>query len=587
MPHVTELASALQTALQKYSVRIGVRCIFDADDLNIDLSNYLNMDAPVNIQKAISILPYGTIGRYQVGEVTLRMINKDDYFNHTNSSSPFYYASARIISAKGSSDTSVALLKGDGAKFADVSKITLGQGGTATTFTIASVDTSDPNEDVVNFTASGSVAYASGTVIETVYLPGRKVTLKTIVENETTEITQFVGILKGHPKINAEYAEITIYDPIKQLLDVELEATSSRIMNDTIVDTLEYNREDASTGTLDNAQIDVNFGCPIGEWQIVFADATNFTIYAPTGEEQSGDTSSDMFFPTGAGTYWVTIETGAWASSFEAGDKIKFQTVCALGPPLYSAAYSIPAFLKTVITAEFGADLPVTEINETAFDSLITYYDEMFGQITFTENTTVLKAIELIQQTINASVFPQNDGKIGIFTYRPRYDDGSSFPVLSPDTDIREVDMSDLGRIDTVIAHWNYSHPENTYLNKLIIPDAEASRLNAIEIKLPAAYSEAIARSAAERLWIMWRKGVRAYQISEKFNYGVAWELGDIFRISSDHPSIPSRVVVVYELQKDLRNGEVVANCYDLNYAFANFLVLDSGHKLDNGKVLW
>lgn len=587
MPHVTELASALQTALQKYTVRIGVRCIFDADDLNLDLSNYLNIDAPVNIQKSIQILPYGTIGRYQVNEVTLRMINKDDYFNHTNSSSPFYYATARIIAAKGSSDTFVNVLKGDGAKFANVSKVTLGQGGTATTFTVASVDTSSPTEDMVNFTASGSVAYAAGTVLETVYLPGRKMTLKTIVNDEATEITQYVGILKGHPKIHAEYAELTFYDPIKQLLDVELEATASRILNATAIDTVEYNRADASTGTLDNAQIDINFGCPIGEWRIVFADATTFTIYAPTGETQSGDTSSDLFFPTGAAIYWVTIETTAWAGSFEAEDEITFSTSCVLGPPTYPTYDNIPQFIKAVILDEFGADLATSDIDETAFNSLITYYDEMFGRITFTENTTVLKAIELLQQHINGSVFPKNDGKIGIFAYRPRYDDGSTFPELSPDTDIREIDMSDLGRIDTVIAHWNYSHPENTYLNKLIIPDTEASRLNAIEIKLPAAYSEAIARSAAERLWIMWRKGVRAYQISEKFNYGVAWELGDIFRVSSDHPSIPSRAMVVYELQKDLRNGEVVASCYDLNYAFSNFAVADVGHKLDNGKVVW
>lgn len=587
MPHVTELASALQTALQKHSVRIGVRCIFDADDLNIDLSNYLNMDAPVNIQKAISILPYGTIGRYQVGEVTLRMINKDDYFNHTNSSSPFYYASARIISAKGSSDTSVALLKGDGAKFADVSKITLVQGGTATTFTIASVDTSDPNEDVVNFTASGSVAYASGTVIETVYLPGRKVTLKTIVEDEATEITQFVGILKGHPKINAEYAEITIYDPIKQLLDVEIKATSARLQNTTALDTVEYNREDASDGLLDNSAIVIGFNCPIGEWRIVFSTATAFTLYAPTGETQTGSVSSDFFYPSAAGTYAVTIETTAWSGTFEEADEITFRTACVMGPSLYPIYDNIPQFIKAVILDEFGADLTTSDINETEFNSLITFYDEMYGAITITENTSVLKAIELLQQHINGAIFPQNDGKIGIFAYRPRYDDGSSFPVLSPDTDIREIDMSDLGRIDTVIANWNYSHVDNKYKNKLIIPDTNASQLNAIEIKLPGTYNESIARSAAERLWIMWRKGVRAYQISEKFNYGVAWELGDIFRVSSDHPSIPSRVVVVYELQKDLRNGEVVANCYDLNYAFSNFAVADVGHKLDSGKVVW
>ena len=589
MPHVTELSAALQAALLPTSnaLRIGVRCIFDPDGAALDLSNRLDFSAPVSISKSISILPYGQIGRYQVSEVRLRFINADGYFNLTNISSPFYYVAVRIITAKGSGDDFVELLKGDGPKFEGLTSVTLGQGPTATAFTIDSIDETDPNKDVINFTASGSFAAAAGTILETAYLPGTKVVLKTIVSDEATEITQFVGFMKGHPSVNARYAEMTLYDPLRQLLTVNLEATSAKILNDTAIDTVAYTRADASDGLLDNDQIDISYGCPIGEWKIVFTSATAFTITAPSGESQEEATSGDVYFPSTAGIFWVTIETGAWSGTFETGDEITFNTNCVLGTPLFNSTPDIPSMIKEVIVGEFGADMDLADVDEDAFDDLIAYYDEMFGKITFTEPTTALKAVELLQQHINGAVFFTNAGLISIFAYRPEYDDGSTFPTLSPDTDIRELAMEDLGRIEAVIARWNYSHVDDEFKNTVYIPDTDFDPDQYLEIRMPAAYSEAIARSAAERVWAMWRKGVRSYEIREKFNYGVSWEIGDIFRISSDHPSIPSRVVVIYDLRKDLRSGECLARAYDLNFAFNNFLQLDVGHELDTGKVLW
>ena len=85
----------------------------------------------------------------------------------------------------------------------------------------------------------------------------------------------------------------------------------------------------------------------------------------------------------------------------------------------------------------------------------------------------------------------------------------------------------------------------------------------------------------------MWRKGVRRYRIQEKWNYGLAFELGDLFKISSRYPVIAERAVVVYQLSKDLLNQTVTALAYDLNYAFDGFAFCDVGDQLDSGKVIW
>jgi hypothetical protein len=584
--HLTELSSTLQTALTKRLIRFGVRCILDPDGLAIDLSDYLDAEQPIQIRKSVSIMPYGEMGRFTISEVTLRLINRDDYFNPDNSASPFYYASTRIIEAKPLAQKWVKVRKNEAAKFSVGGNVTLGSGKNRAGFNISSIDTSDPNFDIINFSSTAGTDYPAGTVLEVSYIPGKRVVLKTVINNESEEITQFVGILKGYPKITAQYAEITLFDPLKNLLETPVRATSVYFYNNSKTSTVKTTLDNDSTGTFDPDYVDVFSNCPIGTWEIEFTSATNYVLTDPYGTETTGHVSTNLYYPEGAPLPQLQIDADAFGGTFVAGDRITFQTTLVLGGP-FTSQQTVIAHVKQLMTnSGYGAGLPESLIDTTTLDNLDSFYDEMVGYLTVTRPESVLKVCEMLQQQINGWLFTRNNGLISLFIYRPK-DPDATYPTLSPTADIREVDMSDLGRIEAIVAEWHYSHSDRRFLRTLYVPDEESAGGAVVNIKLPAAYSEAVARSAAERLWVFWRRGIRVYQIKEKFNYGLAWELGDIFNISSNIPSIGNKTVVIFELNKDLRNAEVTALAFDLNFAFENFLILDVGHKLDTGKVIW
>lgn len=590
MPYLTELSSALQTQLDKTVVGpLTTELILDPDDLNIDLSDYIDSGSSLALSKQIAIQPYGQVGRFTISEVTIRLINKDNFFNVNKIGKQFYYASARLLVDKGSSDTFIRLIKGEGDRFDDatITKVTVGQDENAVEFTISSIDTSDPDYDQINFTASGSVAFSAGTIVETLYLPGRNVVIKTNVADESERITQFTGLLKGHPRLYPDgSASITIYDPFKELLDVDLKANDYRILDADLSSTLSYNRaEDPESDgqlALSAITIDDQF-CKIGDWKIVFDDASgNFTLTDTEGNTYSGSTGSSLSVPST--DTQITIPTSAWSGSFDENDEITFQTTLVLGDPVNTIIH-IPEMIHQALLADWGAQLSTSDIDNATFVALNSEYDEMFGKITISRPTTVLKFIEQLQSHINGNVYHKNDGKFSIAVYRPRYED-SSFPTLSPDADIIEVNMEDMGRLDHVRVEYAYNHDNGQYESSVTIPD-DSKAVNPLIVKLPAYYSDAQARSTAERIWVMWRKGVKTYQIKEKFNYALAMELNEIVQISSDHPEFGSRYVVIYEIRKDLLDGGIALMGYDLNYAFDNFLFLDVGHKLDSGKVVW
>ena len=112
MPFVTQLSTDLQNALLKDIVTgIGVEVILDPDGKALDISGYVDRNASLVIQKQKSILPYGSLGAFTVKEVRLRLINKDDYFNHYKKSSPFYYATTRLFAAKPASQGYIDVLR--------------------------------------------------------------------------------------------------------------------------------------------------------------------------------------------------------------------------------------------------------------------------------------------------------------------------------------------------------------------------------------------------------------------------------------------------------------------------------------------
>jgi len=589
MPHIDDMSAALQTALKgPLPAQSSLELILDPDGVAIDLSDYVN--GRVSIRKGKSISPYSGIGAYQASETQVSLINTSDIFNRNQITQQFYYAASRLLVNKLIGDSFIQVIKGDGGKFAAGKTVTITEDGSSVDFEVSSVDETDPDFDQINFTGNGGRAFGAGSVVEIQFLPGRKATFKTIVNGVAEKVDQFTGILKGHPDLRATGAAMTFYDPLKTLLDVSLKANGFVKLLDSegnFDTTLAYSRAEdpESDGAIDLDQVilgDDNL-VQIGDWQIRFKNTSgDFIVTDPAGNTQQGNTATLFLMPLQG--FQLQIPIAAWSGTFDEDDEITFSTTCSFGQPV-NTYNSLPEMIYRCLIEGFGAGLSAAnDLEDASFTDLIAEYDEMFGAITFTQKTTVLKAIEVLQQHINGGLYYTNGGKIAISVYRP-LKEGPVIRSLSPDADVIELQQDDLGRIDRVTAEYAYSQRTGKYERSVTVPSEETTG-NLLTIKLPAFFSEAQARSTAERIWVMWRKGVSAYSITEKWGYGLGLDVNDLLQVSSSHPLFAGRLVEIYEVEKDPVAQLVRIRAYDINYSFGQFLFLDV-HNLDSGRVIW
>lgn len=592
MAHISDMSAALQAALLKEApARCSVEMILDPGGLNLDLSLYVARDVPLRLNKRKSIQPYGNVGAYSIAEISVEMKNDGDVFNHNRKGALFYYAFSRLTVDKGASDAYIRIPPGAADRFDDpsISTLIVNLGETSYTFTISTI-VPGTNYDQINFTDSGSIAFADGAVVETPYLPGRRVSLKTIVSGETEKIDQFVGILKGHPALTPGRARITLFDPLKEILDVELKANDYRTIDGSTgaaASTLEYKRANSdpeSTGLLDMSQVIISINkCKIGSWSIRFtSNGGAYQITDPDGEVYSGSTGAAGSFP--ATNTQIAIPVAAWSGSFDLGDEISFQTVCSFGSPI-NGYDSVPSMIEALLLETFAANLPLAALDSSAFTDLKTDYDEMVGSITYTRPTSVLKAIEILQQHISATLFSLANGLISIAVYRPRYQ-APTLAELSPSAEIMELSQDDLGRLERVLVQYAYSHTERKYTREMRLPDGATFSGKELTIRAPAYHNAAQARAVGERVLHMWRKGVKAYQIKEKWNHGLGLEVNELVKISSLHPALASRPVEIYDVRRDINAQRVDLLAFDLNYSLEGFLTYDI-EQYDTGKAYW
>lgn len=602
--HWTDLSAELQTALIRPVVpEIKVRCILDPDGINIDLSEYINRDSSINIRKGKQIFPYGDIGRFQIGEVSIDFINRNNYFDSKDKSSPFYYAVSRLYEAHDGTQTFIRVVKGQGSRFAADLFANMNDGQSSVRREIDNIDETPAKYDQINFKSAwtgDAYSFSGGQLVETDYMVGKTIVLKNYIEGVSTEIEQFRGILKALPQISDNGVKLTIYSNFKNLLDVSLKANTYRVFDDSVGNyhsTIEYQRVNESDGEISGIAISTGAPstdlCKIGQWEIEFTtEIQDFIVTDPDGLTFNGNTSESFY----AGVYphfQIYIAAFAWTGTFDPGDKITFQTVCSLGRAdfwsisAYNNYFTIPWMLKALLLETFAANLDVSEIVEENFDKLITDYDEFTGAISFKQPTTVLKAIELLQQHINSTIFHNNSGLFDIHAYRPQLIP-DTVPELSPDADIRELDIEDLGKVERVWANYLFDHEEGGYQGKIIIPPLATEQGDKVELNFPA-YTSADygpARGASEHVAQMWRRGVRRFAVTEKWNYAIAFDINDIVKISSLYPQLAKTVVEVFEVEKDILNGVCRINNYDLDYSFGNYLFYDQ-HNWDSGRVFW
>ena len=593
MAHITELSSALQTALNRNVVfnRPEAHVVLDPDGDAIDLSAYV-ADADVAVRKQKGINPDESLGRITISEVTIKFLNINNYFSPEYTDGPFYYTGTKLYADYTHGGTTIDVPK----NFAVKTGLTLvvRSGKYSDSAVIASIDTSDSYYDRITFTAalSASTDYSAGAVVETKYRVGDYITIATAFKGSgapTDEIAQYKGVISALPKLSGAYAYVTIQDTLRDLLTTQLRAntTKSRLSNTSVnlKSSLTISREDASTGLLSENGISINeYYCKIGAWNIAFTDATTFEVTDPGGVKYEGSTTTD-FYAGDTTIYQLHIPTTAWTGAFEQGDEIDFNTFCTICYATHgSNGNTVPKIIELLLTETFAANLSSADYDTTAVDRLKSDFSEYRAGITFENKISVLKAIEVMMRHINAAMFVQNNGPVSFNSYKPQLEPDDP-NTLSPDADIRAAEMEIYTRKSRVIGKYDYSG--GLFNKEFSYPFNEGEPH--VELLLPAftaderIYAEAIAR----RIYTMWERGVKVYKIEEKWNHGVGFDINDQFAISSDYPAMDSAVVEVFSLNKVVNHpGKVEALVYDTSYNYDRYLFLDV-HRLDDGRVLW
>jgi len=597
MPHLDELHANLQAKLDKQIVDpCYVEVIIDPDGVNIDISSYVKRGTALTISKKKSIRPYSKLGSYSVSEVNITCNNIADFFNHNVKGKTFYHATTRLFQDASSANSYFDVPAGDGDKLVSGDSVFITDLSTGTTVekTIDSIDTTTYTYyDRIATTAALGTDFDAGARAETLYLVGKEVIVKSYFDLVTQKVNQFVGVLAALPKLNNTEARLTIVDNFSKLLNIDITANSYKTLIDslgTYSDNLIITRAEdpASEGLFNLDEVTINTGyCKIGDWKIEFIDESqNYTVTDPDGIEYTGGTLGDFTVGTSP-THQLIIADGCWGASndYDKGDIIEFKTTCAMGLGV-NTYNSVPQMLYRLLIEDFGAGLDTGDLATTPWADIIDQFEACRGAITFTKATTVLKAIETLQAHINASVFHNNDGEISIAAYRPQLESGSEY-TLSPNADISELDQEDLGRIQRIRLNYNYTQ-EGGYQNKQILPDGAFQVGTFMELNYPAYHTSdrPQTRSSGSRIFRMWERGLKAYEIQEKWNTGIAFDINETYKISSNHPALAERLVEIYEIKKDINNKTVTFSAYDRDFVFGNYAFTEVDYT-DRGKVTW
>lgn len=286
MSWYTDLPSDWQTELgKKTGAKINIEVFYDPDGQNLQLNMKHDIVdiSPVMNERDLDI---EWIGRNTVYDMMLTFHDPDDYFNPTNSASPFYNCSGELYRDHVAGEYVLQLLDKSGVSF------------TADQVVRIADETNSQDLIVGGFTAaSGSTYYHEISLNEALSYKFSKHTRVFARPNEKTEIlvrlnmtgctskvTCFRGRLLKDPECSSGKAMLTLVDIKKYSLDEEVIGadTSStnklKCMNTsgTLADSVTYSS--GAGVTLDRAEVEVLNNAKLRKWVATFLSATTFTL---------------------------------------------------------------------------------------------------------------------------------------------------------------------------------------------------------------------------------------------------------------------------------------------------------------------
>ena len=593
MAHLSELSAALQSALDRNVIFNFpyAKVVLDPDGDAIDLTDYVLSDK-IEINKSRNINPDESFGKLSVSELTVKFINKNNYFSPENIDGPFYHATTRLYADYSAGSSTIDIPKDFTVKTGLI--IQISHGLHTAEATVSSIDESDSYFNRLTLNTTFSYDYPAGSMVETKYRVGQKIQIQTAFNDLTDTIEQYSGIIAALPKIYGPYAEITLQDNLKGLLNTQLKANTTRRIVTTLSSYmqggLEITRADStspSSGNISESSIQINESyCAIGSWEIEFTSSTDFKVTDPNNVEYTGSTSGD-FYAGDSSIYQLKIPSSAWSGSWDAGDKINFNTYCTICKANYGTnGNTAPKIIERLLTESFGGNLSVSEYDSSSLNQLISDFMEFRAGISFGQSISVLKAIEIMMRHIYATIYFLNDGKIAFKSYKPQ-PEPSSVNTLSPEADIIDVSLEEKEKYLRIVGYWDWDYSNNQFNKRYSYPTEEGEPH--IEVKLPAytADEDIYAQSIIRKMFNLWERGLKLYRIKEKWNYAIGWDLGDQIQVSGTFPEIDSKTVEIHSIRKSVnRPQEIEAIAYDISFRFGRYLFINEG-LINDGRVVW
>ncbi len=221
MPAYTTLPSPWQTELEKKTAaKPIIEIVYDPEDEAIPLSGKYDIVemTPISNTRELDI---EWIGRPVAFDMMLTFNDPDNFFNPTNSNSPFYNITGELYEDHASGATSIKLLDKSGVSFSAGKVLTIDDGTNSEdiypdSFTAASGST---YYHEITYNAGLTYNYAKGTYIYPKSAELKEVLVRMRMTGCTSKVTCFLGKLLKPPECESGKSTLVVVDLKKEAFD--------------------------------------------------------------------------------------------------------------------------------------------------------------------------------------------------------------------------------------------------------------------------------------------------------------------------------------------------------------------------------
>jgi len=303
MPHYNTLPQDIQDGIDSNpTAEVRIEVIYDPDGQNVPLAwkhDIVDISPIVNIRD----MDIEWTGRPTAYDMVLTFHDPDDYFNPTNSESPFYNCVGELQNNYSTGATTIRLLDKSGVSFSAGKTVQINDGTNSQDLIVKSFTAAAGSTyyHSMEFTSALSSPYKAGTRIFAKPNEKTEVLVRLHLVGTTDKITCYRGRLLKDPECINGKGILTLVDLKKYNLDEAVigadtsSANKLKRMNTsgTLADSVVVSS--GAGVTLDRSKVVVLDNAKLDSWTATFSSATDFTL---KGSEISEGVSSQIDLET-------------------------------------------------------------------------------------------------------------------------------------------------------------------------------------------------------------------------------------------------------------------------------------------------